>query len=147
AGRQETANVVEIAALLDRHHAIRLLGDDPVDVPGRLDAGGRQAAQLAGVLTVLRLGMDIDADELELRAADKLPQAADAGPACGPLRDAVDSVGVRPPQCCCAHDISPCRNIVVAVKSVSPGPSRALCGKFQFISAVLDGPRLIRPSD
>src|SRR6185437_12357808 len=57
-----------------------------------LDAGGRHAAQLAGVLTYLGVAIDLHGGELELRISQHLAQRLLADAAGAPLDDAVGHV-------------------------------------------------------
>jgi len=68
-------------------HAVGVEREQRVDVVGRLDAAGRQPAQLAGVAADLVGAVHPKADQLEVGAIDDRPEGKLADVAGAPLDD------------------------------------------------------------
>ena len=84
---EEAHQLVGVRPLRVVADAVRLEGDQRLDVIRREDARGCDTGQLAGVATDLFVAPGVATDELELRMRDDRAQAGQADVAGGPLDD------------------------------------------------------------
>ena len=97
-GLQEPADVVEVVGDRHVHDAVRLGGEDVVDLSSRGDAGRADAAQLAGVAAGLLIRVHVHADEVERRVLDQRSQRGHPAVTRPPLGDPVALVSHRSPR-------------------------------------------------
>ena len=100
AGLEQPADDVDVGPVTHVEDTVGAQRHDLVDIARGHHPGRGEAAQLAGVLALLALRVDVEPDELELGVLDHRLQGAEADVPRGPLHD---PVGPRTPNTAIIH--------------------------------------------